>query len=136
METVLVLTQKSDMLFRWLNQLPPEHPVHQDWAALIHWLNDLTKDDLKSLLQEAAEHIAEACCEEEELGIAGGLPTVRKADSMKYFSINTETLAAAADRLAACRRTLSYRALCPFLARFAPILDAHKGLNHVSSTGC
>ncbi len=38
--------------------------------------------------------------------------------------------------LAACRRTLSYRALRPFFARFAPMLIAHKGLNHVSPTGC
>jgi len=70
METVLVLTQKSDMLSLWLNQLPPEHPVHQDFSAFINWLNALAENDLENVIHDTLQHIAEACCEEEALEIA------------------------------------------------------------------
>jgi DNA-binding transcriptional ArsR family regulator len=95
----------------------PEHepttPTTQDLFPPLKALADETRLQILSLLdgrelyaQEIVDQLdisQSAVSRHLKLMVTGGLLTVRKEDSMKFFSINTGTLAAAADRLKSFR---------------------------------
>jgi DNA-binding transcriptional ArsR family regulator len=66
MEHVLTLTQKSEVLIQWINQLGPDDPAHRDFPAFIAWLNGLTEDDFQSLIESTLKGLA-GYCEEEQV---------------------------------------------------------------------
>ena len=90
-----------------------QSPTVQELFPPIKALSDETRLQILSLLngrelyaQEIVKHLdisQSAVSRHLKLMLAGGLLTMRKQDSMKYFSINEETLAVLADKLESFR---------------------------------
>lgn len=58
---VLTIVTKSCEYYTWVNQLPDNSPVHDDFAAYITWLNQFTEQDFHTLINGTVQVIAHNC---------------------------------------------------------------------------
>ncbi len=65
LEAILFLTQKSVALFRWINQLEPDHPAQQDFAEFIGWLDGFSRDDFAQVITGTLDKLTKHWGQEE-----------------------------------------------------------------------
>ena len=56
----LTIVTKSCEYYAWVNQLPDDSPVHNDFAAYITWLNQFTEQDFQTLINGTMQEVAHA----------------------------------------------------------------------------
>jgi DNA-binding transcriptional ArsR family regulator len=68
LQVVLTLTSKCASFPMRILMLPPDNPIHHDFAAFIAWLNTWGEDDWRNWLQSSLDKMAMHC--EDEPGLA------------------------------------------------------------------
>jgi DNA-binding transcriptional ArsR family regulator len=75
MDVVFILIQKSGTLTTWIHRLPPDNPVHRDFAAFVAWANTL---DFRELVEDLLRNLSQSC---EEVDVA--LPSLQDTDALR-----------------------------------------------------